>query len=166
MKPTLLSITMKTKLNMSSTTITTVMLLIMPTVSGGFTAPIFMTLFTGTHGITIHIIMILSIILHGTIHLGRMAPTGDGAVIGIHPITAGDGDILPITAPGTVLIMAITDGIIHTIHGTEAAIGMLILIITDMDREDQQVRMYAMALMTAEEYQHQLSVHLQHPPEM
>ena len=79
----------------------------------------------------------VSIIHHGIILPGRMA--GDGVAVGILPIIAWAGVILPgtVTVTGTVTIMLIpTDGVIPIPIGTVmAATGMRIPTTTDTDKE-------------------------------
>jgi len=131
------------------------MLSIIPIGSTDFTAPIFTIRFTGIPGITILTSMILTIIHRGIALTGHTDGTMAGEATGIHPITAG-GMATHHTTTGTSHIMAITDGAIPTIHGTEEATGMLTPTITGTVKEGQPAQVHTKTT-TGEEYLHQLS---------
>lgn len=111
----------------------------------------------GIHGITILSTMILSFTHHGTIHPGHIPGTGDGAIAGTLPITAGDGVIHPITVTGTDLtIQDIMVGVIHTTDGmVMAADGMLIPKTIDMGKGQKVIPLSITVMAVQEEAQHQ-----------
>lgn len=128
----------------------------MPTVFADSTVRIFTIPSIGIAGITTRFTTIHSIIPHGIHHI----TIGVGDIAGIHHGIAGDGDILLITAIGTVLIILTTAGVTLTIPGmvTEED-GMQIPIIIDMDKEGQLEQMYFAVMIVEEELQLQECVH-------
>ena len=128
-----------------------------------------MILFTGIHGITIHFIMIHSIIHRGTPHIPG---TGVGATVGTVLTIAGDGAIHLTTATGTVPItedtmVDITDGVILIPDGMDmVAVTMLIRKITGTEEEQKVTPVYIMAATEEGVPQHQQRELLLLPPKV
>lgn len=115
-----------------------------------------MILFIGTVGIMIRFTTIHSIIPHIILH----TIVGDGVAVGIHPITAGDGGIHPITVTGTAHIILIMAGVILTTRGTAMEVaGMPIRKTAGMVSADLLEQMYFAAMTAKEGHLLQESVH-------
>ena len=118
---------------------------IMHTVSGVFTDRIFTIRSIGIAGTMTPIFTIRFIILHGIIPPSHGEAAG--VIAGTHHIIAGDGDIHP-TAMGTVHTMpgtgvtteVIMEGIMEDIHTGVVIRAIMILKITAMDKDVQQVQ--------------------------